>query len=1123
MAHISYFNPRDVPAEILAILSVGRDDLLDEVIADVRAQATSDGNQHWHIWGPLGIGKSHFVALLAERIRIELPDTWIAVQLPEASHMRMSSASRILEAVVAQLRDELVRAGSNAAWILEDGDPFAGIAREERFEHAAAILRETRHETGRKIAVLIENFDEVMSRIRKAPERRALREFLQTETASLWIATSPLKWLPRTAHDKELFQMFRDRELQRLDVAQVGEVIRRVAQLTGNTRAADRLMHPPGRLQTIHALTGGNPRLVVMLADAIANDDRIGGVYEGLKRLLDDQTRYFEARIEMMAPQEQDVLTTYCDAEHNLTPSEVADAIGLPVNQVSEIVGRLLAHGALAPAGPTRRRGNRYTVSDDLLRLWYQYRFGDGDGTIRRVVAFLALWYERDELDDLLVDARQRLTAPDLAPLQRADLQGVERSLAKAIEQRPLWLAFERSRQRGDEGENEPLDLDGLRTELERLEATGDGASLDAHTLRVQIGACIGNSGDHEAAIKLFDHVIAALAPATTEAARRTHRVALCNRYEAYFRRPSSGPPTAATEGMLVAFDGIDPDAVPTASHHAVVGAYLTAAESAGKSGDNEGAERYSHQAETWAATLTDGNTLTEIARLRAVALTALGRHDAADSWVERLLKPTVAMDEKDRQNGLKTVVAVITHVAHQGMWDRAGTLLSRTAAASTEAEWSAPALFFEKLAGIAVRQARDAMPLETLKRSIQALLVALRISPKASAEVVAAALLECAQAAEQLDGAEVCKRTMRDVATSDRLATASPMRFVAQIGIAMMRASAVEPVEAAALLEEQFNAHLEHDDERVAAMHGRAGQELLSRLDRQGQVDRLAPLVNDILERATWADSPRQALVMQAQNLRGVLHGRAGEHEAAAACFEEFIERWAGAASPENQRFVRGVMLNACTANQRRGRLDRAAAHLERCWQALPPGELDSAEAARLAKVADGFSGHRGERAGARVLDGLHDRIPTASGLGVRRAAAWLYANEPQRAELAWHQALAGPAIRVIVGGQEEVVAAAARFLLGSLARRGKPAQDVRTDLDAALGKRLEASAGETIGDFEPLRALHHVIDYFGELQANGVDRTTAQRRAERSLEQVPMEIRAAVQGLVRTASEEG
>jgi cytochrome c-type biogenesis protein CcmH/NrfG len=116
---------------------------------------------------------------------------------------------------------------------------------------------------------------------------------------------------------------------------------------------------------------------------------------------------------------ERPLAAAFCEAETTLTGAEAARIVGMNSNTAYSLITRLERAGFIEPvdsSGRSARSGKPYQVSEDLFRMWWQYRF-DSEQLVRKVVQFLAFMYESDEpraIHETLADHIQKGTCTRL-------------------------------------------------------------------------------------------------------------------------------------------------------------------------------------------------------------------------------------------------------------------------------------------------------------------------------------------------------------------------------------------------------------------------------------------------------------------------------------------------------------------------------------------------------------------------------------------------------------------------------------------------------------------------------------------------------------------------------------
>lgn len=401
------YNPRKTEPDLLKRLAVGRDDLLDAVLADLRQQAGATRHRHWVIRGPRGIGKTHFSALVYYNVRScpSLAASYLPIWLQEADVYEVYSTGTLLLSVAQQLSVEY-RAHENTSSadaynralnrITAKGDDAA------LFDQLRSLLASEARARQRELLILMENLDALL--LTFAPKQRSteidrLYSLLGEANPFVFISTTPTRYLPAGPIGKRLKGVFRDEALVPLTEHQVYELFQRLQRLEPHKSLAQAMARGRSaavRRRVLHYLTGGNPRSVMMAFQVMAGAAGLKGVVDDFRSLLDSQTAYFEARLARLAARERVILTAMALATENLTMAEVAQTTRLPQRSLSTLIARLVEEGYVEMSAGSGGQRTIYEVSDGLFRFWYQFR--KGRAVLEPLVKFLAYWYRPAEL-----------------------------------------------------------------------------------------------------------------------------------------------------------------------------------------------------------------------------------------------------------------------------------------------------------------------------------------------------------------------------------------------------------------------------------------------------------------------------------------------------------------------------------------------------------------------------------------------------------------------------------------------------------------------------------------------------------------------------------------------------
>jgi hypothetical protein len=166
------------------------------------------------------------------------------------------------------------------------------------------------------------------------------------------------------------------------------------------------------RARAVADLTGGNPRLLLMLYQSLELGE-LPSVIEAFRALLDELTPFYKHVVENRAPQQRKLLGLAAFHDRGASPSELAAESGLPERQVSALLGHLVKDGLLRRVRRPGSRTSAYPFTEPLLRMWLQMRASpEGERRVECVVEFFRIWYAHAETEyqQAVMDQAKRLT-----------------------------------------------------------------------------------------------------------------------------------------------------------------------------------------------------------------------------------------------------------------------------------------------------------------------------------------------------------------------------------------------------------------------------------------------------------------------------------------------------------------------------------------------------------------------------------------------------------------------------------------------------------------------------------------------------------------------------------------
>ncbi|MDN7013766.1 MarR family transcriptional regulator [Methanoculleus sp. FWC-SCC3] len=408
-AAVCRYSPGALDRETLQYLLVGREDLLDDTLAELDRASRSGTPRFFLLVGSRGAGKSHLLSLLYHRVRDELPGRIIPVKLAEEEY----SIFRASDFFLRVLEEMGIETSTITAL---DDDPLVRDAAVDTLAEAAA---------GRQIAVFADNIHELFNQMDRS-EIRALRSVFQRTDLFSMVASAPSLFPGIADHDEPFYNFFRVFHLRGLEIAEAKELMKRVARLDGNTAFIENFSdYEPGIEGLLH-FAGGSPRLAVQAYEAVsrAGTRDMAAVFF---RMTDEQTPYYREVFGRLPGQRRLIFDTVLSAGTPLTPKDIAERARLNPATVTAQLRRLEADGYVV-SRPMRKRTS-YEVRDRLFWLWRAMRRPAGRDRVSALIEFLEAWHERER------EPREGPYAAGTGALEGDQVQRAQLSLDRAREE----------------------------------------------------------------------------------------------------------------------------------------------------------------------------------------------------------------------------------------------------------------------------------------------------------------------------------------------------------------------------------------------------------------------------------------------------------------------------------------------------------------------------------------------------------------------------------------------------------------------------------------------------------------------------------------------------------------
>jgi tetratricopeptide (TPR) repeat protein len=417
--HLKY-NPGFIDDADLIRLFVVRQTSLDFILRTID-ENTGPSTQHVLLVGSRGTGKTTLVRRVAAEIRMNPKYSgWFPVIFAEESYEVSTPGEFWLEALF-RLADQT----KSNRWCeayqeikLETDDVRVR-------ERALAQLLDFATEQGKRILLIVENLNMLLGEQLSDRDAWDLRHTLVNEPRIMVLGTAVTRFSKITNSGKPWFELFAVHTLKPLIPEECSVLWRAI---TDNDL-------PSSQMRPIQILTGGNPRLIGILAE-FAHKNSFRDLMNDLIHLVDEHTEFFKSQLDTLAALERKVFVGLLDLWDPASARAVARHARMPVSTTSAYLNRLVSRGAVSVLEASRRK-KLYQSAERLYNIYYLMRKrGHPSNRVRAAVRFMVQFYQGTEL----VESAARLAqeACRLAPRLRADhyiaYEDIVRSCARELQ-----------------------------------------------------------------------------------------------------------------------------------------------------------------------------------------------------------------------------------------------------------------------------------------------------------------------------------------------------------------------------------------------------------------------------------------------------------------------------------------------------------------------------------------------------------------------------------------------------------------------------------------------------------------------------------------------------------------
>ncbi len=399
--------------------TIARDHLVDDLLEKLKRRGQKKSGQNHLFIGPRGIGKTHLLSLVQYGIETDpaLNNSYSIIRFPEESNRVLSFADLLLGII-----DLLAEVDTDPQWrelhekiAIEDDDTLI-------IDTVLPRLKHWHQHSNKVLLVLMENLNVLFTeQIKSKQDIHRIRSLLMDNSFIVLIGTAPTFFPALNDVKHPLYDFFDIQIIEELDQQQTLALIKTHLEWDKHDELLQQFDQLKPRILAMHTLTGGNPRLIMMLYELITQDNLIE-IKTRFHQLLDRITPFYQDRLKDLPPQERALLETIALMRfQKRTPVNIAKQFRKPRHQTSVLLKRMTEAGYLSVSpNPDDKRSRLYRIKEGFFDIWLAM---NESRTQRKylpyLVDFFTLWYASVEEREL----KRRHLAARLTELQAKEQQ----------------------------------------------------------------------------------------------------------------------------------------------------------------------------------------------------------------------------------------------------------------------------------------------------------------------------------------------------------------------------------------------------------------------------------------------------------------------------------------------------------------------------------------------------------------------------------------------------------------------------------------------------------------------------------------------------------------------------
>jgi len=277
-------------------------------------------------------------------------------------------------------------------------------------EEAYKYLMEICCDLHRRPVLLIDNIGLIFSRLdnnnKNNTEQWALRKLLSENGAPIVISGGITLADNINTYGMPFFDFFQKQQLYKLNYEEFTKLLINLATVTNSDqKIIDSIRRNGSRQKSLLKLTGGSPRLAVMLFEQIVKGFS-SNINDDLEILADAITPLYKSRFEELPTQQQIILDAIALNWDAISLNKLSKATRMQNNQLSPQIKRLVDDGWIETTPAYKAKGNAYFISERFFNIYYLIRNSSRrhKDKVYCLSRFLECFYGKEDLEKISND-----------------------------------------------------------------------------------------------------------------------------------------------------------------------------------------------------------------------------------------------------------------------------------------------------------------------------------------------------------------------------------------------------------------------------------------------------------------------------------------------------------------------------------------------------------------------------------------------------------------------------------------------------------------------------------------------------------------------------------------------